>query len=115
MAGKSDSPFSFFPVGELKQWPWRHPISLEEPDGPVLLMADGEGKRVLALANLPQGVIFTNVAEHMRCMHSDARVPPLDPGGTFATRGAVFFVDGSIRDAETAYLEWLTETDRNQI
>ena len=112
MAGKSDSPFSFFPVGELKQWPWRHPMSLEEPDSPLLLMADGEGKRVLALANLPQGVIFTNVAEHMRCMHSDARVPPLEPGGRFTTRGAVFFADGGIPDAETAYRQWASELGR---
>ena len=112
MAGKTDSNFSIFPVGDLKQWPWRHPRFHEEPDCPLVQMADEAGRRVLGMANLPQGIIFTNVAGHMRCMHSDAWVPPIEPGKRFTTRGAVFFTDGGIADAEQAYRQWAVEIPR---
>ena len=106
MAGRSDSKFSMFPVGALKAWEWGHSPFLEEPDCPLILMADRTGKRVLGMANLPQGMIFTNVAEHMRCMHSDACLPPVNPGGSFTARGAVFFAEGGIDGAEKAFAAW---------
>ena len=109
MAGKTDSNFSIFPVGDLKEWNWRHPRFLEEPDSPLLLMVDQPGERVLGMANLPQGMIFTNVAAHMRCMHSDACLPPLEPGETFTTRGAIFFTEGGISGAEKAHGAWRDE------
>ena len=96
MEGRTDSNFPMFPVGALKTWEWRHPSFLEEPDCPLILMADRTGKRVLGMADLPQGMIFTNVAKHVRCMHSDACLLPVELGQTFTPRGAAFSPKGAL-------------------
>lgn len=97
--------FSLFPSSNLRDWEWPHAVFDEIPDMPLIILNSKEGKRSIGAAQIPHGMIFTNVEERGRCMHSDGYLPPIEPGETFSLNGAIIFCEGGIEETVKLYEE----------